>query len=116
MENKEKRLNSRDVRAARIVAMAANGVPLQTIAGNFDCSVGVVERALFSQEGQKRLKDVMQECEASINNQLPEILNLSLQNLKDVLLAPFASRTEKLRASEIALKTALKLSEITSRA
>ena len=111
-----KKLNTRDVRKAKIIEAACSGIPIGTIAENFECGIGTVERAIRSPEGQKQLKNVIHDCEVHINNQLPELLELSFKNLKDVLTAPFANRTEKIRASEIVLKTALKLSEITNKA
>lgn len=110
------KLNSRDVRKAKIIEAACNGVPIGTIAENYECGIGTVERAIRSSEGQEQLQNVISSCEAHINSQLPELLEMSLNQLRDIVKPDsWADRSEKIRASEIVLKTALKLSEITRR-
>lgn len=62
------KVNPRDVRRAKILSLAAQGIPLADIARQQMISIGTVERAVFSEAGQSQLKECINDIELTINN------------------------------------------------
>lgn len=115
-----KKLSSKDVRQQKIINLAAEGIPLQTIANDLDADYGVVERAIKSDRGQAVLQKTLGEMELSINSKLPLLLELSLEHLLDIMTTPkenmgFHGYERKTRAAEKILQTATALTRLQSK-
>lgn len=112
-----KKLNSRSIRNAVIIKGAVEAKPLTKIADELGVTINTVERAVFSDEGQAALRECLDTIESSINVQLPELLGLSIDNLKQILsFDSYASNSDRIKAAQTILTTSLKLSEISNRA
>jgi len=115
-----KKVSSKDIRQQSIINLSLQGVPLQSIANELDVNYAVVERAIKSERGQSQLQKTLSEMELSINSKLPQLLELSLDHLLDIMTKPkgdlgFHGYERKTKAAAMILSCATTLTKLRGR-
>lgn len=101
-----------DIRRAKILALAALGQSTTNIAKELGMSLPGVSRVLQLQASQEHLSKVIQGLNDELNQRLPVLLTKALQQLEIILDLPGIEYVHKLKAIELTIKTATKLSEL----
>jgi hypothetical protein len=108
------KVKPKDIRNALIVERATHGRSVAAISEEFDVTRAVVERAIDGSQAQAKMRTCLDDIERRVNDELPELLGLSLTALKNILTTPHAERADKLKAAKIVLDTALTLTKLTT--
>ena len=106
-------IKATDVRRARIIARIASGEPAMAIAKDMGLAPATITRILQLKESQEQLATVISGLNDQLNERLPALLELSLDRLEGLLKSSYLEPAQRLRAIEITLKVATRLSELT---